>query len=198
MEALQCIKTRRSVRKYSDQPVTREVLDAIFDAVTYAPSWKNTQSVRYTVVKSAELKAKIADEAVLGFALNQKTISRCPVLLIQSTVNSISGHSPDGSVDTSKGDTWAMYDAGISAQTLCLAAKDMGLGTVIMGVFDEDILAKLIDLPEGQTVTGMIAIGYPHLSVSVASIKCEHFMEIAAGCMHSLRSHTYPSEKRKN
>ena len=143
MEALQCIKTRRSVRKYSDQPVTREVLDAIFDAVTYAPSWKNTQSVRYTVVESAELKAKIADEAVLGFALNQKTISRCPVLLIQSTVNSISGHSPDGSVDTSKGDTWAMYDA------------------VIMGVFDEDILAKLIDLPEGQTVTGMIAIGYP-------------------------------------
>ena len=136
MEALQCIKTRRSVRKYSDQPVTREVLDAVFDAVTYAPSWKNTQSVRYTVVDSAELKAKIAEEAVLGFALNQKTISRCPVLLIQSTVNSISGHSPDGSVDTSKGDTWAMYDAGISAQTLCLAAKDMGLGTVIMGVFD--------------------------------------------------------------
>ena len=153
MEALQCIKTRRSVRKYSDQPVTREVLDAVFDAVTYAPSWKNTQSVRYTVVDSAELKAKIAEEAVLGFALNQKTISRCPVLLIQSTVNSISGHSPDGSVDTSKG--------GISAQTLCLAAKDMGLGTVIMGVFDEDILAKLIGLPEGQTVTGMIAIGYP-------------------------------------
>ena len=146
MEALQCIKTRRSVRKYSDQPVTREVLDAVFDAVTYAPSWKNTQSVRYTVVDSAELKAKIAEEAVLGFALNQ---------------NSISGHSPDGSVDTSKGDTWAMYDAGISAQTLCLAAKDMGLGTVIMGVFDEDILAKLIGLPEGQTVTGMIAIGYP-------------------------------------
>ena len=72
MEALQCIKTRRSVRKYSDQPVTREVLDAIFDAVTYAPSWKNTQSVRYTVVESAELKARIADEAVLGFALNQK------------------------------------------------------------------------------------------------------------------------------
>lgn len=101
------LKTRRSVRKYSDQPVTREVLDAIFDAVTYAPSWKNTQSVRYTVVESAELKARIADEAVLGFALNQKTISRCPVLLIQSTVNSISGHSPDGSVDTSKGDTWA-------------------------------------------------------------------------------------------
>ena len=94
MEALQCIKTRRSVRKYSDQPVTREVLDAIFDAVTYAPSWKNTQSVRYTVVESAELKAKIADEAVLGFALNQKTISRCPVLLIQSTATASPATAP--------------------------------------------------------------------------------------------------------
>lgn len=161
MEALECIKTRRSVRKYSDQPVTRETLDAIFEAVTYAPSWKNTQSVRYTVVTDPTLKAKIVEEGVLGFALNQKTISRCPVLLIQSTMNSISGHSPNGSVDTSKGDTWTMYDAGVSAQTLCLAAKSYGLGTVIMGVFDETVLAKLIQLPENQTVTGMIAIGYP-------------------------------------
>lgn len=161
MEALECIKTRRSVRKYSDQPVTRETLDKIFEAVTYAPSWKNTQSVRYTVVDDPALKAEIAEKAVLGFALNQKTISRCPVLLIQSTVNSISGHSPDGSVDTSKGDTWTMYDAGISAQTLCLAATDCGLGTVIMGVFDEVAMAELIHLPENQTVTGMIAIGYP-------------------------------------
>lgn len=162
MEALECIKTRRSVRKYSDQPVTRETLDKIFEAVTYAPSWKNTQSVRYTVVDDPALKAEIAEKAVLGFALNQKTISRCPVLLIQSTVNSISGHSPDGSVDTSKGDTWTMYDAGISAQTLCLAATDCGLGTVIMGVFDEVAMAELIHLPENQSRSpGMIAIGYP-------------------------------------
>ena len=64
-------------------------------------------------------------------------------------------------MDTSKGDTWTMYDAGISAQTLCLAATDCGLGTVIMGVFDEVAMAELIHLPENQTVTGMIAIGYP-------------------------------------
>ena len=161
MEALECIKSRRSVRKYSDQPVTREVLDKIFESVIYAPSWKNTQSVRYTVVDSPDLKEKIVEEAVLGFALNQKTISRCPVLLIQSTINEKSGRSPDGSVDTSKGDTWAMYDAGISAQTLCLAATAHGLGTVIMGVFDEEKLAPLINLPENETVTGLIAIGYP-------------------------------------
>lgn len=161
MEALECIKTRRSVRKYSDQPVARETLDAIFQAVTYAPSWKNTQSVHYTVVKDPEQKAKIAAEAVLDFALNQKTILRCPVLLVQSTEDAISGHSPDGQVDTSKGDTWTMFDAGVSAQTLCLAAKNYGLGTVIMGVFDEKVLADLIQLPENQTVTGMIAVGYP-------------------------------------
>ena len=161
MEALECIKTRRSVRKYTDQPVTKEVLDQIFEAVTYAPSWKNTQSVRYTVVTDRDILARIAEEAVLDFKLNQKTISRCPALLVQSTVNQSSGRSPDGSVDTSKGDTWSMYDAGISAQTLCLAAREQGLGTVIMGVFDEDKLAPIINLPKDQTVTGMIAIGYP-------------------------------------
>ena len=157
MEALECIKSRRSVRKFSDQPVTREVLDKIFEAVIYAPSRKNIQAIRYTVVDNPELKAKIAEEGVLGFALNQKTISRCPVLLIQSAVNVRS----DRSQDTSKEDIWNMYDAGISAQTLCLAARDYGLGTVIIGIFDKQAMAHLIPLPEGQTVTAMIAIGYP-------------------------------------
>ena len=50
MEALDCIKTRRSVRKFTDAPVTKEEIEQIVAAAAYAPSWKNTQIARYIVV----------------------------------------------------------------------------------------------------------------------------------------------------
>ena len=49
----------------------------------------------------------------------------------------------------------------MAAQTFCLAAHENGLGTVIMGIFDEDKIRKAVDVPEGQSVMGLIALGYP-------------------------------------
>jgi nitroreductase len=54
-----------------------------------------------------------------------------------------------------------MFDAGIAAQTLCLAACNEGLGTVIMGIFDENEVASVIGLDSSQSVSALIAIGYP-------------------------------------
>lgn len=54
-----------------------------------------------------------------------------------------------------------MFDAGIAAQSFCLAAKEYGLGTVIMGIFDEDGISGLLELPEDQELAALIAIGWP-------------------------------------
>jgi nitroreductase len=54
-----------------------------------------------------------------------------------------------------------MFDAGIAAQTFCLAAHDLGIGSCIMGIFDEAKVAELLQLPEGQTVSAIIPIGVP-------------------------------------
>ncbi|MBQ1741404.1 MAG: nitroreductase family protein, partial [Erysipelotrichaceae bacterium] len=67
----------------------------------------------------------------------------------------------DGSFTTSKEDRWEMFDAGIASQTFCLAAHDMGVGSVILGIFDEEKVAKSISLPEGEKVAALIPIGYP-------------------------------------
>jgi nitroreductase len=72
-----------------------------------------------------------------------------------------SGFERDGSCTTSKGSDWEMFDAGIAAQTFCLAANEKGLGTCIMGIFDDAAVAEAINLPEGQKVGALIAIGYP-------------------------------------
>lgn len=166
MEALECIETRRSVRKYTDQPIPREVMETIVKEASFSPSWKNTQVVRYTVVENQEIKDTIADTAVLGFTFNAKTIHRCAALVVQSVVTGIAGFEPDGSYSTPEEDGWEMYDAGISAQTFCLAAHTQGVGSVILGVIDNAKIGALIHLPEGERVTALIAVGYPEKTSS--------------------------------
>ena len=55
-----------------------------------------------------------------------------------------------------------MFDAGVASQTFCLAAHEQGLGTVIMGIFDEDKVAQLIQMPEDREMVALIALGYPN------------------------------------
>lgn len=162
MEALECIKTRRSIRKFKEEPVSHDTLNAIIEAASMAPSWKNTQISRYHIVENKDILKEIADNCVLDFDFNQKTISRAPQLVVVSMIEKRCGYEKDGSYTTSKEDRWEMFDAGIASQTFCLAAHDMGVGTVILGIFDEEKIAKAISLPEGQKVAALIAMGYPN------------------------------------
>ena len=56
-----------------------------------------------------------------------------------------------------------MFDVGIACQTFCLAAHEAGLGTVIMGIWDEDGITELLNIPEDQELAALIAIGYPDI-----------------------------------
>lgn len=161
MEAIKCIKERRSIRKFKAEPVAREVIDEIVAAAAYAPSWKNTQITRYVVVEDPAVKAKIAEECVLSFEYNAKTIQRAPQLVVATYVSGRSGFEKDGSYTTSKEDRWENFDAGIAVQTFCLAAHDKGVGTVILGIFDDAKVAEAIQAPEGEKVAALIPIGYP-------------------------------------
>ena len=161
METLECIKTRRSIRKFKEEKVSHDTIDSIIAAASMAPSWKNTQISRYNIVEDRSLLDEIADNCVLDFAFNQKTIKGAPQLVVVSMIEKRCGYEKDGSFTTSKEDRWEMYDAGIASQTFCLAAHDLGVGTVILGIFDEDKVAKAIALPEGQKVAALIAMGYP-------------------------------------
>lgn len=161
MEALECIKTRRSVRKFTEQPVDRALLEQVVAAAAYAPSWKNTQIARYTVVTDPEKKQRLADECMMDFAFNQKTSSHAPALVVVTAITGRSGYERDGSFSTSQGTHWQSFDAGVAAQTFCLAAHALGLGTVIMGIFDEAKVRAVLDLPAEQMVSAIIAIGHP-------------------------------------
>ncbi len=164
MNARDMLTGRRSIRSYQDKPVTREQIEEILSLARYAPSWKNSQTVRYNVIADKELKQKVAEEGVMGHANNCRIIKEAPVLVVVSTVEGISGFDPDGSFTTSKGTHWQSFDAGIATQTFCLAAYECGLATLIMGIFDDEAVRKILGLPEGEAVSALVALGYGAVS----------------------------------
>ena len=70
-----------------------------------------------------------------------------------------------------KKDRWQMFDAGVACQTFCLAAHEYGLGTVIMGVFDESGISSLLDIPKERELAALIALGYPDIEPSAPNAK---------------------------
>lgn len=161
MDVISCIKERRSVRKYEEKMIPHEVMEEIVEAASYAPSWKNTQIVRYIIVEDREKIEKIAQECVLGFEYNTKTMKDAAALVLVTMVKGRSGYEKDGSFSTPKGDRWQMFDAGIATQTFCLAAHSKGVGSVVIGIFDDEKVEEVVSIPEGQQVAAIIAAGYP-------------------------------------
>ena len=161
MDAIECIKGRRSVRRYTEEVITKEQFEEIVDLAKMAPTWKNTQTLRYVLIQDRNLIDRIKDEGLLGFEHNAKTLSKCKNLVVLTQVNGRCGYEKDGSFSTSKGTGWEMFDAGIAAMTFSLAAYDKGVGSCIMGVFDDAKVAEAIGLEEGKTVAALIPIGFP-------------------------------------
>lgn len=162
MNTSECITTRRSIRKFKPDQVDHSLLEKLIAEASYSPSWKNSQITRYLAIEDSSVLEKIAEDYTPSF--NSNIIRQAPLLIALSFVKGRCGYEKDGSFTTKKGDRWQMFDAGIAAQTFCLSAHNAGLGTVIMGIFDEDGISSLLHLPEDQELAALIAVGYPDVS----------------------------------
>ncbi len=163
MDAIEMLKGRRSIRKYKNEVVSKEVLEEIVEVSRFSPSWANFQVARYNFVSDEKLIARIAEEGVNGFVYNQGTLKNAKNVLVLSFVKGKSGKlDPDkDEYATTKSKEWEMFDTGIACQTFCLAAYEKGIGTCIFGVIDESAIADIIGLPEGETVGAIVTFGYP-------------------------------------
>ena len=159
MTAKECIIGRRSIRKFTDQPISHELLEEIISTASYAPSWKNTQVTRYTAV-TGNAKAELAKLTSI-YPGNAAHMDNAPMVIAVSVVKGRSGYERDGSFSTVMEDGWQMFDAGIASEAFCLAAYEKGLGTVILGLFDVAPAAQLLEIPETQELVALICIGYP-------------------------------------
>lgn len=158
-DLMQTIKERRSIRKFEQKAVKEEDLNQILEAVRWAPSWTNCQPWEVIVVKDQGVREKL--QASLPPKGNPaiKSIVQAPVLLVLCGKTKTSGYYK-GEPSTKLGD-WFMFDLGIAAQNICLSAHDLGLGTVIVGLFDHDKANEAVNVPEGYQLVAMIPVGYP-------------------------------------
>ncbi|MEW6443033.1 MAG: nitroreductase family protein [bacterium] len=158
MDVLQAIRDRRSVRRFTDQPVAREQLQAILEAARWAPSWVNLQPCRIIIVEDPKKK-----EALKGTLLPSnpaaKGFDQAPVLIVLAAERGKSGLYGNTAA-TDKGD-WYMFDAGLAAQNMALAAHALGFGTVHVGAMNHKEAARILEVPEGFEVIEILPLGVP-------------------------------------
>ena len=162
MNVTECIKERRSIRKYKNDKIDHSILESIISNASFSPSWKNSQITRYIAIEDTSIIQKIADDFTPEF--NANIVRQVSTLIAVTFLKGRCGFERDGSYSTKKADRWQMFDVGAACQTCCLSAYEAGLGTVILGIWDEDGITELLDIPENQELAALIAIGYPDIS----------------------------------
>ena len=100
MNVTECIKTRRSIRKFKPDPVDHSIIDSVVSSASYSPSWKNTQITRYIAVEDRSVLSEIADKYTPDY--NSKIIRQAPVLMAVTFVKGRCGFERDGSFTTKK------------------------------------------------------------------------------------------------
>jgi len=157
-DLMEVIKERRSIRKYEEKDIPEELVNRVLDAVKWTPSWVNTQCWEVIVVKDKIIKERLQATISKGNPA-AKSIVTAPVVLAVCGRLGKSGYYKD-KVSTKFGD-WYMFDLGLATQNLCLMAHHLGLGTVIVGLFDHDRAGEILKLPEGFELVVLIPMGYP-------------------------------------
>ncbi len=155
---IEAIKKRRSIRKYKEDQVKEEKISLLLEAIRWSPSWANTQCWEVIVVKDPEIKKKLQQTLSNGNPARD-AILKSSVLFAMCAQLRKAGYYK-GSAPTKFGD-WFMFDLGIATQSLCLAAHSLGLGTVIVGLFEHDKAKQILNVPEGYEVVALVPVGYP-------------------------------------
>lgn len=149
MNTLQSIKTRRSIRKYKNQPVPQEMVDQMLEAAMYAPSARNYRSWQFIVIDDSKKLNDLADLHPYAKMMKQATLA----ILVCG----------DKSIEPEVG--YNAVNCSAATQNILLAAHDLGLGSVWLGVYPRrqrmDDISGYFKLPEHIIPINLICIGWP-------------------------------------
>ena len=156
MEFSELVLKRQSDRKYAPKRVDREDIVRCLEAARMAPSACNSQPWKFVAVDDRAKLAELSDAAI-GLGMNKFTV-QVPVLVavVQEPMNM---SAKAGSLAKNK--DYSMMDLGMAVENFCLQAAELGLGTCIMGWFDEKRVKKVLGVPRTRRVQLLIAMGHP-------------------------------------
>lgn len=151
------ITTRQSDRKYNtEKPVELEDIYKCIEAARLAPSACNAQPWKFVVVTDSELKLKVG-ECASSLGMN-KFCPTAPVILAV-VLEKPNFMSKIGSVIKDK--EFMLLDIGLAVGQFCLQATELGLGTCMVGWFDEKKVKNLLSIPSSKRIPLLITLGYP-------------------------------------
>lgn len=156
MDFERLILTRQSDRRYMPDPVSREDVLKCLEAARMAPSACNSQPWKFIVVDDMEKLMEMADAAE-GLGMNKFT--RGVPVMVAVVLEKMNATARLGSLLKHK--DYSMLDLGMAVEHFCLQAADLGLGTCIMGWFDEKRIARLLGVPRRKRIPLIISLGYP-------------------------------------
>jgi nitroreductase len=157
MDFKELIKQRQSVRKYSGRPIEREKLDLLIESVRLAPSASNSQPWKLIIVDEPSLRVAVAQATIsTGIPMN-RWAPEAPVIAVLTVEKPKAVTQVGGWI---KQREYPLYDIGIAAEHLCLQATDLGLGTCMIGWFNEREIKKLLGIPPGVRVGLLVTVGY--------------------------------------
>ena len=151
MDTLESIRTRRSIRKYKDQPVEWDKVVQILEAGKFAPNAGNLSNFKFIVVRNEASRRQLAQAA-----LQQTWMGKAPVHIVISS-------EPEKSKRFYgvRGERlYTIQDCAAVAENMLLAAHSLGLGACWVGAFNEETVKRALGFPESFVLHMIITIGY--------------------------------------
>ena len=148
MEFKDIIQKRRSVREFTDEPVSDEKLRRVLEAARLAPSASNRQAWKFVVVKDSNKR-----EALAQAANNQAFVGQAPIIIVAVAL------MPER-IMTCGVPSYAV-DLAIAMEHIVLAAVDEGLGTCWIGAFSQENVRRIVGVTDKYKVVTVMPMGYP-------------------------------------
>lgn len=151
MDIMECIKVRRSVRKYKDSPVDWDKIVQILDAGKFAPSAGNIQNWKFIVVRKDEVREKLAEAASA-----QEWMKQAPVHIV------VAGEPEKAKrfYGTRGERLYTIQNCSAVVENMLLVATELGLGSCWVGAFDESRVKRALNMVEDAVPQAIITIGY--------------------------------------
>ncbi len=168
MDVFDCIRTRRSIRKYKDKQVPWDNIVEIMQSAKYSPFAGNVMNLKLIVVKNEAKRKAIAEACSQQYWMRDAPIH----IAVVAEPEKIERYYGARGVRL-----YSMQGIAAAIENMLLTAHSLGLGTCWVGAFDEEEIRSLCNLPEHVDVHAIITIGYADEVPEVPpKYRIEHYM----------------------